>query len=67
MDKTEEARERKWEIESAADTLMRAEEIKSNSKLHKEAMGILEKRQKALAKVVEDDGITIRQKRRGKR
>ena len=67
MSKAEETEEMEWKIESAADTLMRAEEVKADSKLHQDAMGILEKRQKALSNVVDEDGITTRNKRRGKR
>jgi len=57
-----------WEAESAADTLMRAEEVKRKPALHKKAMVILEARQKALAAVTterESDGATVRAKRRG--
>ncbi len=42
--------DRDWEIESAADTLMRAEEIKVNRALYVAAVKELEKRQKAIAK-----------------
>ncbi len=67
MSKAEEVREKEWEIEHAADTLMRAEEVKGDSKLHGQAVDLLEKRQKALSNVVDEDGLTTRQKRRGKR
>lgn len=57
--------ERDWEAESAADTIMRAEELKANSALHKKALTILEKRQEALTKVVgAPTGMDIRRKRR---
>lgn len=61
--------EKDWEAESAADTLMRAEEVKRKPALLKKAMAILEQRQKALAAVTaegENDGATVRAKRRGK-
>lgn len=59
--------ERDWEAENAADTLLRAEEIKNKSVLHKKAVGVLKKRQVALAEVEGlSDGATVRAKRRGK-
>ena len=56
-----------WEVEGAADTLMRAEEVKMKPSLYKKAMVILKKRQEALADVMnEKDGATIRKERRGR-
>ncbi len=58
--------EKKWEAENAADTLMRAEELKQKPGLHKKAISVLQERQKALAQVVDpNDGAAIRKKRRG--
>ena len=42
----------KWEIEGAADTLMRAGEIDATPRLKAAANKILVKRQKAIAKVI---------------
>ena len=42
----------KWEIEGAADTLMRASEIDAAPKLKAAANKVLVKRQKAIAKVI---------------
>ena len=58
------ASEKDWEVESAADSLLRAEEIKNKPTLYKKAMVILEKRQKALAEVVHESGAEVRKKRR---
>lgn len=59
------ARERDWEAESAADTLLRAEELKNKPSLHKKALAVLKKRQTALAEVEGmGDGAAIRKKRR---
>ncbi len=46
------ARMDKWEVANAADTLVRAEEIKSNKRLLSSAKRELTKRQTALKKVV---------------
>ncbi len=43
----------KWEIDAAADTLMRAGEIDATPKLKTAANKVLVKRQKAIAKVIE--------------
>lgn len=43
--------EEKWEIESAANTLMRAEEIKADPELFKKAYALLEKQKKAIENV----------------
>lgn len=51
MPQTDRARERKWEIESAADTLTKAEELKADKKLMVEVRKELAKRQKALDRV----------------
>ena len=58
--------ERDWESENAADTLIRAEEIKRQPGLHKKAMVIGDKRKMAIENVTsaEEDGAAIRQKRR---
>lgn len=54
-----------WEAESAADTLLRAEEIKRKPVLHKKAVEILKKRQTALANVAGmSDGAKVRAARR---
>lgn len=42
----------KWKVESAADTLLRAQELATDTKLYKAALAMLKKRQKALDKVV---------------
>ena len=61
------SRERDWEAENAADTLLRAEEIKNKPALHKKAVEVLKKRQVALAEVEGlGDGATVRAKRRGR-
>ncbi len=44
--------ERKWKIESAADAIMRAEEVKMDKPLYKAALAELRKRQRALGKAV---------------
>ena len=57
--------EKDWEVENAADTLLRAEEVKNKPALHKKAIAILQKRQKALTEVEGmGDGAAIRAKRR---
>lgn len=57
--------DRDWEAENAADTLLRAEEVKNKPALHKKAIVILKKRQDALAEVEGmSEGAKIRQKRR---
>lgn len=59
------SRERDWEAENAADTLLRAEEVKNKPALHKKALVILRKRQDALAEVEGmGTGAEIRAKRR---
>lgn len=42
----------KWEVQNAADTLMRAGEIDANSRLNKAAKVELAKRQVAITKVI---------------
>lgn len=42
----------KWEVENAADTLIRAFEIKSNKKLFRAALGVIRKKQEANKKVM---------------
>ena len=42
----------KWEVENAADTLMRANEIKQNKVMMRRAKAVLTKRQKAISKVI---------------
>ena len=57
--------ERDWEAENAADTLLRAEEIKNKPTLHKKALVILRERQGALAEVEGmSDGAKIGAKRK---
>ena len=56
--------EKDYEAENAADTLLRAEEIKNKPALHKKALGILKKRQTALAEVEGMSGAEVRAKRR---
>ena len=59
------SREKDWEVENAADTLLRAEEVKNKPELHKKALVVLKKRQTALAEVEGmGDGAIIRAKRR---
>ena len=59
--------EKEYEVEDAANTLMRAEEIKQKPELHKKAIGVLADRRAALSNVVDDnDGAAARAKRRGK-
>lgn len=58
------SRERDWEVENAADTLLRAEEVKNKPELHKKALAILKKRQTALAEVEGMSGAEVRAKRR---
>ena len=59
--------EKDWEVESAADTLLRAEEIKNKPALHKKAIALLKKRQTALAEIEGlSDGAKIRAQRRGR-
>ena len=59
--------EKDYEAENAADTLLRNEEIKRKPKLHKKALGILQKRQAALEDVEGlSDGAKTRLKRKGK-
>ena len=41
-----------YEVESAADTLMRASEIDANPTLKRRAKAVLRKRQKAIAKTI---------------
>jgi len=55
--------QKEWEIESAADTIMRAEEIKKKPELYKAALVILKKRQSALSEVV--SSMNMRKARRG--
>lgn len=57
--------EKDWEIESAADSLIKAVEIRRKPELYKKALGILKERQAAM-NVVEEDGAAVRAKRRGK-
>lgn len=56
--------EKDWESENAADSLLRAEEVKNKPELHKKAIAILKKRQTALAEVEGMSGAEIRAKRR---
>ena len=42
----------KWEVQNAADTLIRANEIQTNRPLLRRAKGELKKRQKAITKVI---------------
>lgn len=57
--------ERDYEAESAADTLLRAEEVKNKPALHKKALVILQKRQKALLEVEGmSEGAKLRQQRK---
>ena len=57
--------EKDWEAENAADSLLRAEEVKNKPALHKKALVILRKRQDALAEVEGmGDGAAVRAKRR---
>ena len=56
--------EKDWETENAADTLLRAEEVKNKPALHKKALVILKARQTALAEVEGMSGAQIRAKRR---
>ncbi len=56
--------EKDWEVENAADTLLRVEEVKNKPALHKKALAVLKKRQSALAEVEGLSGATIRAKRR---
>jgi len=58
--------EKDWEAENAADSLLRAEEVKNKPALHKKALGILQKRQAALSEVegIGESGAAIRKKRR---
>ncbi len=56
--------EKDWEVENAADTLLRAEEVKNKPGLHKKALEILKKRQTALGEVEGMSGADIRAKRR---
>ena len=59
--------EKDYEAENAADTLLRAEEIKRSPAMHKKAIRVLEKRQKDLANIEGlSDGAKARLKRRGK-
>jgi len=44
--------DRKWEVQSAADTLIRALEVKDNRSLYKAAKSELKKREKAIKKVI---------------
>ena len=57
--------EKDWESENAADTLLRAEEVKNKPELLKKAVAILRKRQTALAEVPGiSDGARIRAERK---
>jgi len=56
--------EKDYEAEGAADTLLRAEEVKNKPELHKKALVILKKRQTALAEVEGMSGAEVRAKRR---
>lgn len=56
--------EKDWESENAADSLLRAEEVKNKPELHKKALEILKKRQTALAEVEGMSGAEIRANRR---
>ena len=53
-----------YEAEGAADTLLRAEEVKNKPELHKKALVIMKKRQTALAEVEGMSGAEVRAKRR---
>uniref|UniRef100_A0A6M3KEE2 Uncharacterized protein n=1 Tax=viral metagenome TaxID=1070528 RepID=A0A6M3KEE2_9ZZZZ len=65
MAKTVAQSEKDWEAENACDTLIRAEEIRNKPALLKKAMGVMEKRQKALNEVMEmSTGTRTRMKRR---
>ena len=44
--------EKRWEAESAADTLMRATEIQSNPLLHSQAKAVLKQREKQIKKTI---------------
>ena len=46
--------DRKWEIQNAADTLMRAQEIQQNSALMRQAKTELRKRQTAIRKTIKE-------------
>lgn len=46
------ADDKKWEIQSAADTLIKAEEIKKDKALFKDVMAELRKRRDAVTKIV---------------
>ena len=58
--------EKDWEAESAADSLIRAEEVKNNPKLLKSATAVLKKRQEAANEAVANlsSGTKTRMKRR---
>lgn len=57
--------EKDWEVESAANALLLAEEVKNKPELYKKALAVLRKRQEALAEVEGlSEGAKIRAKRR---
>ncbi len=49
----------KWKVESAADTIMRAEELKMDKKLYAAATKELKNRQKALNTVLKSKGSVL--------
>lgn len=54
-----------WEVESAANALLLAEEVKNKPELYKKALAVLRKRQEALAEVEGlSEGARIRKQRR---
>ena len=57
----------KWEVESAADALVKAQKIQADPKLLKAARAELRKRQAAIAKALPGEGGRKFLKRRGKR
>ena len=57
----------KWEVESAADVLVKAQKIQADPKLLKAARAELRKRQAAIAKALPGEGGRQYLKRRGKR
>lgn len=59
------AMEKDWEAESAADALLKSEEVKRKPTLYKKALAVLEKRQKDAENVLElSPGMQTRLKRR---
>ena len=59
MPETEKERQRKWEISSAVDTLIRSVEIRKNKKLMSEVEGEMKKRQNNISEVLRSSALKV--------